>query len=225
MSASTEASVKPLVENMNDIYWGLIKDFMDELRANSNIVIKNITTPQPMTKKEREYVKTVNPSDIFDFHSEMNGLNVEWKGKKVKNADIKGSIKILSAQQVLQDWKGIVYFDFTPDDDRIKNFHPIDFFIDEACVGVFLNESEKKDSSLYLFSFEGEPVNLNMNINAYLEMAIASKGFLYWQYAVIEILEGKENPVSNRFKEWMPKLFVNFSWEQYMLLYKKIRIL
>lgn len=209
---------------MSEIYWSLIKEFMDELKVNSSISIKNIKTPLPLNKREKEKIKSVSPNDIFELHNEMNGLNIEWEANNVKEPDIQGSIKILSVQEILQDWKGTVYFNFTSDDDRIKNFHPIDFFIDEACVGAFMNETENKDSSLYLFSFEGKPFNLNLNINGYVQMMVASRGFLYWQYVLIEILEGKENPVSKRFKEWMPKLFPNFIWEQYMLLYKKIRI-
>ena len=208
---------------MKTVFWGIVKEFMDELKTNSTLQVDSIKTPLPLNKREKEQVKTVTPNNIFEFHNEMNGLQVVWEGKKIKTPDVKGSIKILSAQETLQDWQGVVYFDFTPTADRIRNFHPIDFFIDEACVGAFLNEEGKQDSSLYFYSFEGTPVNLHLNISAYIKMMLAAKGFLYWQYALIEIEEGKENPVSARFKEWMPKLFTKFSWDEFVLLYKQLR--
>jgi len=209
---------------MSGYYWDIIKAFMDELRGNPRIALKNLTTPLPLSKKSKQKVQADNPDGIFDFHGEMDGLAIEWQGKRIKTADVKGSINILPSQEVLKDWKGIVYFDFTPGDGRIKHFHPIDFFIDEACAGAFLGEPGKLDPSLYLFNFEGEPVNLRMDMQAYVRMAVAAKGFLYWQYAILDILEGRENPASQRFKEWMPKLFEGFSWEQYVQLYAHARI-
>jgi hypothetical protein len=78
---------------------------------------------------------------------------------------------------------------------------------------------------LYLYSFDGEATNLQLNMSAYIQMMSGSKCFLYWQYALIEILDGKENPISQRFKEWMPKLFTDFNWEKYVELYNQLKLL
>jgi hypothetical protein len=210
---------------MKTFYWNFIQTMMDALKANPKVTVKHITTPLPLNKREKQAVKDVTPGSIFEFHEELNGFELQWVGKDIKDPEVKGSVKILPAQEILRNWEGVVYFDFTPADDRIRNFHPLDFFIDEACVGAFLNEAGKEDTSLYFFQFEGEPAKLNLDVNGYIQMMSASKGFLYWQYAVIEILEGKENPTSQRFKEWMPKLFTDFSWEEYLQLYNKLKMI
>jgi hypothetical protein len=205
-------------------FWNLIKTLRDELESNSQVKVKQVTTPLRLNKKEKESLNGITPQSVFSFHQEMNGLYIEWEGKRTKDPDVKGSVKILSVKEILKDWKGVVYFDFTPDGDRIRKFHPIDFFIDEAAVGAFLNEANQEDPVLYLFSFEGEPVNLHLDMSGYVQMMTASKGFLYWQYTIIEILEGRENPVSRRFKEWMPKLFAEFNWDEYVTFFNELKI-
>ncbi|NEO93283.1 MAG: hypothetical protein F6K56_24905 [Moorea sp. SIO3G5] len=212
---------------MDNDFLTLINDLEDELDGNPNIILESFKTPLPLSKREQEVVQGVTPSSIFEFHQNLNGLNIEWEINKKQSSDvkdIKGSVKILSLKEIIQDWKGVVYFDFTPESGRIRSFHPIDFFVDEACVGAFLNEKDRQELSLYLYSFEGEPVNLNLNIEGYIQMMVLSKGFLYWQYSIIEILLDKENPVSHRFKEWMPELFPDFSWEKYIQKYNQLRI-
>jgi hypothetical protein len=208
---------------MSNIFWKLIKSLNDELRSTSSIKIVELQTPLPLNKKEKGVLENTIPTSIFDFHQELNGLTIKWQIKE-NIPDVKGCVKILALKEILRDWKGVVYFDFTDDEDRIKYFHPIDFFIDEACVGAFLNEVDQQDSSLYLYDFGDAPVDLNLNMNGYIQMLAASKGFLYWQYAIIEILEDQENPVSQRFKEWMPKLFPGFSWQEYVQKYNQIKI-
>lgn len=200
-----------------------IFEFDDELRANSNLQVRNVTTPLALNKREKANVKDVTPQDIFYLHRDMNGLTVEWEGQDISDPDVRGSIKILSVKDILRDWSGVVYFDFTPNTDRIRNFRPIDFFVDEACAGAFLNEPDNEDDSLYLYNFEGEPVNLHLDMKAYVEMMLAAKGFLYWHYALIEILSQKENPASQRFKAWMPRLFPEFSWTEYVALYERLK--
>lgn len=199
-------------------------DFKKELRSSPSITIQEITIYFPLNKKEREIIKDVTPQDIFHLHHELNGLTVQWEGNEVGNPDVKGSIKILPVKEIIRDWSGVVFFDFTPPNARIRYFHPIDFFIDEACVGAFLNEVGHEDSSLYLYSFEGDPVNLHLDMKGYVQMMKASKGFLYWQYAIIEIMERKENSVSRLFKAWMLTLFLEFDWDQYVDLYESLKL-
>jgi hypothetical protein len=209
---------------METEFWNVIMQLSDELESNSKVKVKEVTTPLRLNKKEKENLNGITPQSVFSFHQEMNGLYIEWEGKRVKDPDVKGLIKILSVKEILRDWKGVVYFDFTPDGDRIRKFHPIDFFIDEAAVGAFLNEENQEDPALYLYRFEGEPVNLHLDMSGYVHMLTAAKGFLYWQYTIIEILEGRENPVSRRFKEWMPKLFAEFNWDEYVTFFNELKI-
>ena len=70
--------------SMKTVFWGIVKEFMDELKTNSTLQVDSIKTPLPLNKREKEQVKTVTPNNIFEFHNEMNGLQVVWEGKKIK---------------------------------------------------------------------------------------------------------------------------------------------
>jgi hypothetical protein len=201
-----------------------IKELGSALRGSPGIELQNMTLGSRLNKRQQESMKDVTPQAVFYLHQEYNGLNISWTAREDAPADVMGSLKILEAKEVLKDWQGVVYFDFTPADSRIRRFHPIDFFVDEAAVGAFLNEPDREDTSLYLYSFEGEPANLRLDMPGYVQMMVASRCFLYWQYAILEILEGQENPVSQRFKEWMPRLFPEFDWQQYVAQYERVRL-
>ena len=202
-----------------------IKEFRDELGANAAVTVGDFTIGLPLNKREKETVKEVTPASIFYLHQEVNELVIAWEPKDATDPDVKGSTKILPIKEMLKDWPGVVYFDFTPPDSRLRRFHPVDFFVDEACAGAFLNEPGPEDPALYLYSFEGDATSLELNMEGYVQMLKASGSFLYWHYAVLEIINQKENPVSQRFKEWMPRLFPGFDWDQYVELYGKLRLL
>ena len=209
---------------MSQKVWDLILLLDSELTANPKIKISKMTIPLPLNKRDKAQISGINPQGIWEFHKEMNGLYIEWSAKRVKDANVQGLVKIMSIQEILKDWQGIIFFEFTEENDRIRKFHPIDFFIDEACVGAFINEADKEDCSLYLYSFGDDPINLSLNMMGYIQMLLSSRGFLYWQYAILEIISGQENPSSQRFKKWMPKLFTGFEWEQFVSLYNSLKV-
>ena len=175
---------------MAKVFWPLIDDLIESLRKNDRLVGVTSQTPLRIGKKERERAQSLSPGGLFDFHHELNGLTIKWAAAE-NVPDIAGAVKLLPFKEILRDWKGVVYFDFTPDIERMKTFHPLDFFVDEACVGAFLDETKESDPSLHLYTFEDKPIRLNLNIDGYVRMLVLSKGFLYWQYALLEILEAK----------------------------------
>jgi hypothetical protein len=201
-----------------------VRKLEEELQAHPAITLQKMTVGLPLNKRQKEDVKSVKPQSAFALHQELNELEIAWEPKDAGDPDVQGDAHILPVKEVLKDWPGVVYFDFTPADARIRFFHPVDFFVDEACVGAFLNEADREDPAMYLYRFEGDATPLDLNMEGYVKMLLASKGFLYWQYAILEIINQKENPMSRRFKEWMPRLFSGFDWKQYVEQYGKLRL-
>ncbi len=201
-----------------------VRGLEDELQAHPAITLQRMTVGLPLDKRQKEQVKDVKPQSVFALHQQLNELEIAWEPKDASDPNVLGATHILPVKDVLKDWPGVVYFDFTPPDARIRRFHPVDFFVDEACVGAFLNEPGRDDPAMYFYQFEGDPASLELNMEGYVAMLLASKGFLYWQYAILEIIQQHENPMSRRFKEWMPRLFARFDWQEYVELYSRLRL-
>jgi hypothetical protein len=51
-----------------------------------------------------------------------------------------------------------------------------------------------------------------------------SKGFGWWQNALVEIHSGNPMPNVASFKEKMPLIFPDFSWDAFAALYEEVRI-
>ena len=192
------------------------KTLFSEIRENESIDIKALElNDYAANAPDLEYVegrKTVDKLFI-DLYKELNGVVIDWAAKEARHDDVLGKAKILPFQESIVNWKGIVYFDDTPEDSIIRRFFPFDFFVDEACAGILATVEQKPN--IYLYQFEGEPFDLKVDINGYCELLIEAKGFRYWQMMIKEILTGTENYNSKLVKEYLPQLFPEFSFKQF----------
>jgi hypothetical protein len=206
--------------------WPTLKQLIHSVKGNPQLKVEKITTPQPINKRQKARFSDSQTEGVLKFHQEMNGFTMLWSAKTNKDPDVKGSIKILSAEEIFQDWQRVVFFDFTPENAAIRNFYPVDFFVDECCVGIYWQDSAAVSTAplLHLYRFEGEPQNLYLTVEGYAHMMAAARGFLYWQKSILEIISGQENPDSKRFKAAMPQLFEDFSWDEYVALYQQTKV-
>ncbi|MBW4501600.1 MAG: hypothetical protein KME57_19065 [Scytonema hyalinum WJT4-NPBG1] len=162
------------------------------------------------------------PQQFLSFYEESNGFELDWEMLSSSDPDVLGRVKILSLAEVIQDWKDVVYFEDIELDDSIRNFRPFDFFVDEACVGIYLEEDF--DNSLYLYNFNSEPFRLDLDISGYIELLVAARGFLYWQNVIKALKTNTENSEEKRFRTFMPQLFSNFSFDDFSNTYESLRL-
>jgi hypothetical protein len=202
-----------------------IKTFLESLKTNPKTrVVKAEIGTEPVNIADIEYVRgrgTVHES-LLIFYEQINGLLIQWEADKADDEDMVGRTKILTFNNAITNWEGVVFFNDTPEGSLLRRFFLIDFFVDEAAVGFFAT-SEKKPN-LFLYQFEGEPFNLKLDINGYIIMLIAAKGFRYWQLVIKSIITGNENSISLKFKKLMPDLFPGFSFTEFEGLYKTLKI-
>ena len=181
-------------------------------------------------------IKKINlePSGVDEIYPNMLGLDqsynefasfydcyqLEWDSVTPSNEQ--GLINIQSYQNVTANQKNLVYFDHTPEDSPLRDFHIVDFFVDEACVGIYSNHPELK--GMHFFEFENNTYPLNVDFEGYMRLLGETKGFLYWQKVILEYLEGREGPTTINFKEKMPQIFPDFSWDAFVALYEEVRI-
>ena len=166
------------------------------------------------------------PQNLTDFYQIAPRFELKWQARELKNGDspIQGLANILKPEQVLSDWAGIVYFKDQDHYDYMEHFKIVDFFADEACVG-YVHDEQKVDYMQYLDLGAQEPQPLDLNFAGYLELLLACRGYAYWQLVILHLRNGSghENKVEE-FKTFMPQLFPDFKWEDFVALYHKVRI-
>ena len=143
---------------------------------------------------EPEGIAFLNTEQQGQFYRSYVYGKLKWRLKDGDEYDLRltGSINMLPLHEINKDWKGIVYFDSTPENSLMRLFKPIDLFSDDACAGVYENDPEHL---MHLYSYEGEPFNLKLSVDNYVLMALSFKGFYFWQYIIQYFIDGNPNEV------------------------------
>ncbi len=117
------------------------------------------------------------PQQMREFYAESNGQSFEWKtpaGDSSRRA-CQGRLNLLPLEKAYRDWKGIVYFDFT-ENTRLQHFKIIDYFADEACVGIFHDEQQAPGLYYYYLGENDGLYPLYLNLDGYLTLLTKSLG-------------------------------------------------
>lgn len=174
------------------------------------------------TQVEPQQIPQELPIKVKRYFSEVDRFQIEWIHndlKEIPNAI--GKINLLPVQTVFSDWEDVVWLKGTPMEATMKDFRVLDYFVNEACVGFFENGQA---DSLYFYDFHEPPQKLFLNFEGYVQMLRASYGFFYWQLVILFILKGKAYTEVTNFKNYMPRIFPNFSFHNFLKLYEKVRI-
>lgn len=173
------------------------------------------------------------PQQMREFYAESNGQSFEWRtpsGDSSRPA-CQGKLNLLPLETAYRDWKGIVYFDFT-ENKRLQHFKIIDYFADEACVGIFHDEQQDQGLYYYYLGENDGPYPLYLDLDGYLTMLTQSLGYCYWPLAVLALIPEKdpERPrhidynFSNRFRQDMSVWVPSFDYDAFITLYQQIKL-
>ena len=197
----------------------LSDELIDELR--DIVAVKEQSLDNPVGIDDKTLPRT-----LANFYNELSHTHIKWQTREpIDNGQkIYGSINILKAEQVLGDWEGRVYFKEHQHYAWMEKFKIVDFFVAEACVG-FIQSQNNLDYLEYLDFGEPDTEPLDLTFEGYYELMISARGFLYWQRVILHLRKGSgyEHEV-NRFKTYMPQIFPDFKWEEFVALYEKVKI-
>ncbi|MGD1715692.1 SMI1/KNR4 family protein [Dapis sp. BLCC M172] len=189
------------------------------LKNNSAIDVYLYNFNPPATKEElNEAQSKFNlTSAMIDFYSEANGITIEWEKEVPEGGLIAGMIDLLPIQEVFRDWKDNIYFD---ENDPCKALHPIDYFIGNACAGLYLDGSDNPEIYYY---YRGRRIRpLGVDFEGYLQLLLKSRGFWYWQLAIAGPEDIDPSATMSReernFREIMPQLFPDFNQSDFQRL-------
>jgi hypothetical protein len=172
------------------------------------------------------------PPQMVACSRDSNGSKIAWETRSDQAPYASGGIHLLPIDQIYQDWKGIVYFDYPESDpaqQRLETFKIVDFFVSEACVGLY--HDAQQDPELFLYSFEGLPQPLGVDVKGYMQLLTLSLGYYYWQQLLVELTVAPtttsfspKGTTAQRFVQEMSLLSPDFTLEAFIQLYEKVRL-
>jgi len=199
--------------------------FVADIEQNENILIstariKEGYSPEHLEEIEQGLeVKFDNP--IRNFFLEVGEISILWTVNKAKFSGsipeedmnhLAGSIQILSPFDMIMGktgtkWKDVLWFNDMPPElkNEIRSFIPFDFPSSEIVAGFLNHQNIISEEVIFYYSNNGIEKS-GINLAAYLNYLIVSKGYFYWQDFILE----KSSPEFDRFIRYMPILFEDF---------------
>lgn len=194
--------------------WNSIKDKMDSLEID-NII--------PLAQEiDFSKYKDIEDKNILRFYRCLDWWKFSWKSKPELDVKAEGIFEIISFERVMNDaWDDdLGGNDWAPE---MKGFRPLDMFYDsDGFVGFYIGREDKK--GLYLVHSDSSVSPLHVDFEGYLKLLSLSRGYGWWQNALVEISTGKNQPNVDSFKDNMPKIFPEFNYEEFKNLYDSLRI-
>ncbi|MGV3613133.1 MAG: hypothetical protein ACO1N0_19385 [Fluviicola sp.] len=204
---------------MEELIDKLELDFYNEVESNK--IIRNaeieFTSHAPSNLID-DLLLIYQSHPLAGFYKMTNGLKLSWDLDLERN--ICGRMNIIELKYVLESWEEKLYFEEA--DKRLKSFHPLDVFTEEACVGILLNDSG--DETLYYCEFGDSKIfSLDIDFKSYFDLAIDAKVFLYWQKYLVELVNGEQH-VEITFKTGMKEVFPDFDLESFTAKFENMRL-
>jgi hypothetical protein len=208
--------------------------FVDQFNAYLEyyvILAKNAKKVEGSTLNVPENLKTDLPElnrldkihkGIEDFYrNESDGYSFEWWSDKENGIGGKlefASSKDLFADAGLYDGEG---------DEELQYFHPLDYPTPESFVGFIIMSDNTIYESLYYMSVSDyELNNLDLDYEGYTQMAIESRVFNHWQRVLLYYMDGIGigSVETEIFKTEMPKIFPDWTWENFIARFESLRL-
>jgi hypothetical protein len=190
------------------------------LSANEQLETKAYDFNQTRTQENNGLpFLTGDKSHFFYRHYHSGKLNWALKDADEYDLRLSGSVYMLPAERMMSDWKGIVYFDADPDS-ALKSFMPVDLFSEDACAGIFKDDSEHQ---MQLYLYEGQPINLHLSVDDYLLMALRCRGFYFWQYLILSFIDGGQNEVVQDYKGFCNRMKYMYTMDELKLQYDQLK--
>lgn len=208
------------INEIQNWFFNIYDEIIPIISGNEFINLNN-TYSNPETEMTNDIKIQLIDISIVNFYLVNEWWKVSWESKKNSKFKYEGSINFITLKQVLYNWDEEFGGESWSLD--MKGFRPLDMFYESAgCVGFYINRKDKK--GLFLYKFDGKTQALDIDFEGYLKLLGMTKGYGWWQNALIEIQTGNSQPNVTQFKEEMPKIFADFNWFDFINLYESLRL-
>jgi hypothetical protein len=181
------------------------------------VVVDNFSAnedPSQIPNLEKKKFK----QSFIDEIIKVNNCQFEWHD--VNNSNILGTTNILEIKGIIESTAD--YTHLVNEDEAFKHFHIVDLVRPEIVIGVF--SGDYATNSLYLEESDGIAQYLGLDMEGYIKMLIATKGFYCWQFALLEYKSCKEGHSVKQLKEHLPRLFPEVNINEVFALYDSLYI-
>lgn len=147
------------------------------------------------------------PKGLQDFYALNDGMKMEWEADR--SQDVVGRLHISTLEHFLAGLKAID--SSVQEGEEVFEFHPVDFFADEACCGLFIRNGQVEDRMYYYTLGETGVTDLGVDFAGYLTLANETHGFRYWPLYLLEYIKGHAaTEETERFRAHAPELLKFF---------------
>ncbi len=209
-------------EEIEEWFDEIYDDTIDPVSDNEIIQISDANYERPKIELNENQIEQLKTQGIIEFYTCTGLWKLYWRTKPESNINTEGTFEFIPFEQMISStWDDdLGGNDWAPD---MKGFRPIDMFYDmDGFVGFFIGREDKK--GLYLVHSDSSVSPLHVNFEGYLKLLGMSKGFGWWQNALVEISTGEHQPNVDDFKEKMPQIFPDFNFDEFKALYESLRI-
>ncbi|GGG23333.1 hypothetical protein GCM10011344_25100 [Dokdonia pacifica] len=209
-------------EEIENWFFDIYDSIVPIIRAKEKILDIDSNYGRAESQINDTQEKIVLDQNIIAFYNCNKFWKSHWKTKSELNFKAEGTFDFITFERVMSNsWDDdLGGNDWAPD---MKGFRPLDLFYDsDGFVGFYVEREDKK--GLYLVHSDSSVSPLHIDFEGYLKLLSISRGFGWWQNALVEISTGKHQPNVDSFKENMPKIFPDFKYEEFKELYESLRI-
>ena len=171
-----------------------------------------------LMREDADGNKTVQVDDDGNpMYRDLNSADYKKKG-------IGGKIKLVETKYLFSEENYILYDE--GDDEDLKYFRPLDYPTPETYVGFIIKPDVIYKSLYYMSVSNYELNNLDLDYEGYTQMAVESRVFNHWQRVLLYYMngEGIGSVETETFKTEMPKIFPDWTWENFIAKFESLRL-
>jgi hypothetical protein len=186
-----------------------VEQMVRALEEHPGIVVRHAEIRPPATEQQlataRTYALYRLPPGVAEFFRELNGFELEWETTAPGGETGSGSVNVVPVEQVFAGWEGTVWFPGVEGGERFREVKPFDVFTAEACAAFQQPPDEFPSEEVAVHYFGEDLCGTGFDFGEYVDLLLASRGYLYWQLALCaETADGGE---ASAFRERAPRLF------------------
>ncbi|MDN4013700.1 hypothetical protein QX233_14575 [Chryseobacterium gambrini] len=155
------------------------------------------------------------------YEKRGDGFELEWWANEKKG--IGGKIQFAQTKYLFSEDNNL--YD-EEDEEDLKYFRPLDYPTPESYVG-FIITPDTIDESLYYMSISDYELNdLDLDYEGYTQMAVEARVFNHWQLVLLYYMDGEGIGLveTETFKTEMPKIFPDWTWENFIAKFESLRL-